>query len=234
MSTDFAAPAALFHLDDFAHRALFAGCAHAWEALGERLEAYLDEHAVERLEGEVEDGAFVAGKVHLAAGARIEAGAYVRGPAILGPGTVVRHGAYLRGYVLAGRECVLGHTTEVKGSVFLDEAKAAHFAYVGDSILGNRVNLGAGTKCANLKVFPGNVSVALPRGGRADTGLRKLGALVGDDVEIGCNAVTAPGTVIGRGSRVYALTPLRGTVPPRTLVSLRPALEMKPLDAVHG
>ncbi|MBX3472609.1 MAG: hypothetical protein KF878_37635 [Planctomycetes bacterium] len=225
----FAAPAALFDLAEFEHRALFDGVTRAWEALGARLVAYMDARAAHRLDGAVEPGAFIQGPVLLARGATIEAGAYVRGPAILGPGTVVRHGAYLRGYVLAGRDCIIGHDTEAKGAVFLDRASAGHFAYVGDSILGNRVNLGAGTKLANFRMFPGNVRVNLPGGEPLDTGLEKLGALLGDDVGVGCNAVTAPGTIVGRGSRVYSLASVRGTIPPGVRVALRQPLDIRPL-----
>lgn len=224
-------PEALFDLEGFAHRALFDGVTRAWEALGARLTAYLDAHTVDRREGTIEPGAFVDGPVWLAPDATIEAGAYVRGPAILGPGTVVRHGAYLRGYVLAGRGCILGHTTEVKNAVFLDLASAGHFAYVGDSILGRRVNLGAGTKLANFRVFPGNVKLALEGGARLDTGLEKLGAILGDDVAIGCNAVTAPGTVVGRRTRIYSLASVRGLIPADRRVAVRPNLEVSPLGA---
>jgi NDP-sugar pyrophosphorylase family protein len=225
----FAAPSTLFDLSGFEHRALFDGVEHAWQALGEHLVAYLAKHCVHRLEGTVETGAFITGPVLLAKGATIEAGAYVRGPAILGPGTVVRHGAYLRGVVLAGRDCIIGHDTEAKGAVFLDKASAGHFAYVGDSILGARVNLGAGTKLANFRVFPGRVKVEHPERGPIDSGLEKLGAILGDDVAVGCNAVCAPGTIIGRESRVYSLCSLRGTIAPRVVVALKSDLDVRPL-----
>jgi len=234
MHPDPYAPSALFDLDGFEHRDLFRGVERAWEALGPKLLAYMDALVAPlggrpRLEGSVEEGAVVKGAVYLAPEATIEAGAYVQGPAWLGPGTVVRHGAYLRGYVLAGKGCILGHATETKQAVFLDLSSAGHFAYVGDSILGNRVNLGAGTKLANFRVFPGDVNVTTLAGELVPTGLEKLGAVLGDDVQIGCNAVTAPGTVVGRGSRVYALASLKGTIPPRTLVAYKPQLNQRPL-----
>ena len=225
----FADPATLFDLEAFEHKALFDGVDRAWEALGERLFTYMDGVISPKLEGEVEEGAFVRGAVQLAPTARIEAGAYVQGPAILGPGTVVRHGAYLRGYVLAGRDCILGHSTEVKNAVFMNVASAGHFAYVGDSILGHRVNLGAGTKLANFRVFPGNVSVSDPGGGLVKTGMLKLGSILGDDVAIGCNAVAAPGTIMGRGSVAYSLASLRGTIPANVLVSYKPELVQREL-----
>jgi NDP-sugar pyrophosphorylase family protein len=158
----------------------------------------------------------------------------VQGPAIIGPGAVVRHGAYLRGYVLAGEGAILGHATEVKNAVFLPLASAGHFAYVGDSILGNRVNLGAGTKLANFRVFPGNVNVTTPDGQLLATGMLKLGAILGDDVQIGCNAVTAPGTIVGRGSRIYSLASVKGTIPAQTLVSYKPDLRQRKLRTRAG
>ena len=132
-------------------------------------------------------------------GVLVEAGAMLVGPTILGDWTEVRQGAYLRGNCLVGRRCVIGHVTEVKHTIFLDDAKAGHFAYLGDTILGNRVNLGAGTKMANLRFVSGNVSVRTEEGA-VDTGLRKLGAVLGDQVQTGCNSVTNPGTLIGRRS----------------------------------
>lgn len=132
-------------------------------------------------------------------GVLIESGAFVSGPVAMGDFTEVRQGAYLRGNCLLGKRCVVGHVTEVKQTIFLDDAKAGHFAYLGDTILGNNVNLGAGTKMANLRFVSGNVSVRTPEG-MVDTGLRKFGAVLGDHVQTGCNSVTNPGTLIGRRS----------------------------------
>ncbi|MEN8134930.1 MAG: hypothetical protein ABFS18_05270 [Thermodesulfobacteriota bacterium] len=132
-------------------------------------------------------------------GVLVESGAFICGPVVLGDFTEVRQGAYLRGNCLIGKRCVVGHVTEVKHTIFLDDAKAGHFAYLGDTILGNRVNLGAGTKMANLRFVSGNVGVRTPEG-TVETGLRKLGAILGDQVQTGCNSVTNPGTLIGRRS----------------------------------
>jgi bifunctional UDP-N-acetylglucosamine pyrophosphorylase / glucosamine-1-phosphate N-acetyltransferase len=219
------APEDLFELSSYGHRELFSGCAAAWQALP-RLPEYLASVLRPGVRGEVEDGAHLTGDVEIADGARVEAGAYIRGPALIGPGSEVRHGAYLRGNVLTGAGCVIGHASECKSAILLDRAKAAHFAYVGDSILGNDVNLGAGTKLANLSFRPGDLSVRLPDGTAVDTGLRKLGALVGDGVQTGCNAVTSPATVIGRESLVYPNATLRGTVAPRSVVAWQPALSV--------
>jgi len=138
------------------------------------------------------------GRINIGKGSTIEGGSLIKSPAIIGDYTEVRQGAYLRGYCLTGKRCVVGHTTEVKHSIFLNDAKAGHFAYLGDSILGQNANLGAGTKFANLKFLGGNVSIRT-EDGLVDTGRRKFGAILGDTAQTGCNSVTNPGTIIGKG-----------------------------------
>lgn len=155
-------------------------------------------------------GAVITGKqIAIGKGVLIETGAMVKSPAILGDYTEVRQGAYLRGYCLAGKKCVLGHTTEIKHSIFLNDAKAGHFAYVGDSILGQNANLGAGTKFANLKFLPGNVSI-FHENTWIDTGRRKFGAILADGCQTGCNSVTSPGTLMGKNAVLMPNTTARG------------------------
>ncbi|WP_417910821.1 hypothetical protein [Candidatus Electronema sp. PJ] len=145
-------------------------------------------------------GAVLLGnQIRLGKGVLIESGALIKDPAVIDDYTEVRQGAYVRGYCLTGKRCVIGHTTEVKHSIFLNDAKAGHFAYLGDSILGNEANLGAGTKFANLRFLPGNVQIKTPNGA-LDSGLRKLGAILGDRSQTGCNSVTNPGTLLGKDS----------------------------------
>ncbi len=146
--------------------------------------------------------------VFIGPGAVLEPGALVKGPSIIGAQTEFRQGAYVRGKCIVGARCVVGHTTEMKSSILLDGAKAGHFAYIGDSILGKDVNLGAGTKLANLRIDEQTVSVTA-HGTHIITNLRKFGAMIGDHVEIGCNAVTNPGTVLGKSCRVFPLTSVR-------------------------
>lgn len=154
-------------------------------------------------------GAVLIGKkIALGNGVVVETGAMIKSPAIIGDMSEVRQGAYLRGYCLAGKRCVLGHTTEIKHSILLNDAKAGHFAYVGDSILGNDVNLGAGTKLANLKFLPGNVSV-LYQGKQIDTSRRKLGAILGDGCQTGCNSVTSPGSLLAKRAIVMPNTTVK-------------------------
>ncbi len=145
-------------------------------------------------------GAVLLGtKIAIGQGVLIETGAMIKSPAIIGDMSEIRQGAYLRGYCLAGKRCVLGHTTEIKHSILLNDAKAGHFAYLGDSILGNNVNLGAGTKLANLRFLPGNITVYL-EGTHHNTSRRKLGAIMADGCQTGCNSVTSPGTLMARGA----------------------------------
>jgi NDP-sugar pyrophosphorylase family protein len=220
-------PSDFFNLDDYQHRALFHDrrVEYAWDAL-KLLAEFLDQLIVPDIQGEVMDGATLQGnKIFIGPGAVVEPGVMIKSPAYIGANSEVRQGAYLRGNVLVGNACVIGHTTEVKNAIFLDGAHAAHFAYVADSIVGNRVNLGAGTKLANLKLDRTNVIVRA--GGRSvDTGLRKFGAILGDGVQVGCNAVLNPGTLMGAGCIVYAMALVRGYYPPRTRIKVVPALQV--------
>ncbi len=164
-------------------------------------------------------GAFLSNdKIIIGPGTIVEPGAFIKGPAIIGSHSEIRQGAYIRGECLVGNRCVVGHTTEMKGSIMLDGAKAPHFAYVGDSILGKNVNLGAGTKLANLKMIPGSIVITSDKK-RYDTGRRKLGAILGDHTETGCNSVTAPGTLMGPSSIVYSGVAVPGGYyPSKTIV----------------
>jgi NDP-sugar pyrophosphorylase family protein len=157
--------------------------------------------------------------IEIGRGAVVEPGALIKGPAVIGDQTEVRQGAYIRGDVLVGPRCVVGHTTEMKHAVMLGGSKAGHFAYIGDSILGS-VNLGAGTKLANVKINHAGVKLRI-RGQIHDTGLRKFGAICGDGVELGCNSVTSPGTLLGRNVMVYPNTNARGFHAPDTVVKLK-------------
>lgn len=135
------------------------------------------------------------------------------GPALIGRGTEIRTGAYVRENVLVGERCVIGNSTELKNCILFDEAQAPHFNYVGDSILGRKAHLGAGSILSNLKSDGGEVILRLPGGIAIPTGLIKFGAILGDEVEVGCNAVCNPGSLVGRGSRIYPLASLRGFLP---------------------
>lgn len=227
---------------------LFAGVERVWEALA-RLQSYLERRLAGEaaILGQVDAGAILVKpeQIYLGPGARVEAGAYLAGPAYIGPDCQVRHGAYIRGSVLAGADCVLGHASEFKNAILLPGSAAAHFAYVGDSILGRHVNLGAGTKLANFEIFSEarkaatgqRPTIKLPIPGHpepVDTGLTKLGAILGDEVQTGCNAVTNPGCLIGPGTLVYANASLRkGYYGPNQIIKLRQELKVMSREQVR-
>lgn len=144
--------------------------------------------------------------------AKVYPGAYIAGPAIIGPGTEVRPGAFVRGKALVGEGCVVGNSTELKNVVLFDGVQVPHYNYVGDSILGYKSHMGAGSITSNVKSDKTLVTV---HGGEEaiETGLKKMGAMLGDFVEVGCNSVLNPGTVIGRHSNVYPLSMVRGLIP---------------------
>lgn len=172
--------------------------------------------------GTVEEGAFLRNKesIYLGKGSVIEAGAMVCGPAIIGENVEIRHGAFIRGNVIIGNGAVVGHCTEVVRSVFLPGAKAPHFNYVGDSILGTGVNLGAGTKLSNLKNDGTNVKTKVDDR-VVDTGTRKFGAILGDNCLLGCNSVTNPGTIMEANCKLYPGAVVQGHFAKDSIVKLR-------------
>jgi len=143
--------------------------------------------------------------------------ASITGPCIIGPETEVRHCAFIRGNALVGAGAVVGNSTELKNVILFDGVQVPHYNYVGDSVLGYRAHLGAGAITSNVKGDRTLVAVK-HAGGVIETGLKKFGAILGDFVEVGCNAVLNPGTVIGRMSMVYPLTSVRGVVPERSIL----------------
>lgn len=202
---------------------IFAGIEYLWDVLRRIPEFAARARPIVRAK-EV-TGAYIFGAVEVAEGTIIEPGAVISGPAIIGRECRIRSGAYIRGNVLIGHGVTIGHASEIKSSLIHNGAEVPHLAYVGDSILGWRSHLGAGVIVSNLKVTREPVSVRI-NGRVYETGLRKFGALVGDEVEIGCNAVLNPGTIIGRGSLAYALTSLSGYYPPNSLIKLRQSCEV--------
>ncbi len=147
---------------------------------------------------------------------KIHSSAVIIPPAIIGDGCEIRPGAYLRGNVIIGANCVIGNSSELKNCILLDGVQIPHYNYVGDSVLGNKSHLGAGSICSNLKSDGKNVVVHGEE--EYETGLRKLGAILGDRADIGCSCVLNPGTVVCKGTRVYPLNSLRGVYPPNSIV----------------
>jgi NDP-sugar pyrophosphorylase family protein len=201
-----------------------------WLLLGEPLDAVLAALPSQAIEIALDPRVALAGdRIAIGKGTRIAAGATIEGPVRIGAGCEIRPGAYLRGGVWLGDGCVVGANVEVKRAIFLDGAKAPHLSYVGDSILGAGVNLGAGTILSNFRHDGGEIAI-LNGAERLATGRRKLGALLGDGVATGCNSVLNPGAIVGARTSLYTGVQLRGGVwPADSLVRLRQALEVVPL-----
>lgn len=143
--------------------------------------------------------------------AKIASSAYLVGPCIIDEGAEVRHCAFIRGSVIIGKNSVLGNSCEIKNSILFDSVQVPHFNYVGDSILGYHAHMGAGSITSNVKSDKKNVTIMIEQE-RIETNLKKIGAFLGDYVEVGCNAVLNPGTMIGPNSIIYPLTSVRGTI----------------------
>ena len=150
--------------------------------------------------------------VWIAKSAKVAPTAYIHGPAIIGKEAEVRHCAFIRGNALVGEGAVVGNSTELKNVILFDKVQVPHYNYVGDSILGYKSHMGAGSITSNVKSDKTLVTIASPEGSIA-TGLKKMGAVLGDFVEVGCNSVLNPGTVVGRNSSIYPLSMVRGFVP---------------------
>ena len=141
---------------------------------------------------------------------------YFKGPCIIGHETEVRPGAFIRGSVLVGNSCVVGNSTELKNVILFDNVQVPHYNYVGDSILGFKSHMGAGSITSNVKSDKLNVFIH-NEGVEIETGRKKVGAMLGDNVEVGCGSVLNPGTIIGRGTNIYPLSPVRGCVPENSI-----------------
>jgi len=225
-------PADFFDLTEPLIDSFFEGCDFVWEAIptiGRHVERLTKGEQV--ILGEVMPGAYLSDRpIFIGHQAVIEPGAYIIGPAYIGDGVVVRHGSLVRENVVMLEGSGLGHSSEAKNSLFLPGAHAPHFNYVGDSILGKHVNLGAGTKLSNLGILSekdrlsGNrPSIIMHiRDEMFDTGLTKFGAILGDSVQTGCNAVLNPGCLVGPRTLIYANLSLRkGYHPPDSVIKLR-------------
>lgn len=150
--------------------------------------------------------------VYIAKSAKVAPTAYIGAPCVIGENTEIRHCAYIRGSALIGNDAVIGNSTELKNCIVFDGAQLPHYNYVGDSIIGYRSHLGAGAVTSNVKSDKSNVTV-YENGVKTETGLRKFGAIIADQVEVGCGCVLNPGTIIGRNTNVYPLSSVRGCIP---------------------
>lgn len=191
---------------------LFEGKTYPWEVLPEigdfivKLGKTLDPDEYDCVEG----------NVWIAKTAKVAPTAFINGPAIIGKNTEVRHCAFIRGNALVGEGCVVGNSTELKNVVLFNNVQVPHYNYVGDAVLGYKSHMGAGSICSNVK---SDKKLVVVKDGdeKIETGLKKFGAMLGDFVEIGCNSVLNPGTVIGRHTNVYPLSSVRGVIPANSI-----------------
>ncbi|MEE9258703.1 MAG: hypothetical protein V3U37_04090 [Nitrospinaceae bacterium] len=167
-------------------------------------------------------------RILIGPGTVLEPGAVIKGPAVIGANCEVRQGAYIRGNALVGNHCIIGHNTEVKNSIIMNHSEAGHFNYIGDSIIGSYVNMGAGSRLANVQFRSleekktGGINTIQIRieGKTVDSGLSKFGAILGDSVEVGCNAVLCPGTLVGQNGWIYPNTTVpKGFYAPNTFIA---------------
>jgi NDP-sugar pyrophosphorylase family protein len=208
MSAPVFAPADYLDLKRTDHAGLFDGVAQAWEVLP-RLKHYFEDLLVPGNHGRVIGQPVIGDRVFIGEGTVVEPGAFIKGPAWIGPNCEIRHGAYIRENVIVGAGSVIGNSSEIKNSILFNGCQVPHFNYVGDSILGAKVHLAAGVILSNLKLN-GDIIVLRVDGHLLTTGLRKFGALIGDEAEVGCNAVLNPGSILGRRALVYPGVSWRG------------------------
>lgn len=202
----------LLDLDKTIAAKLFEGKTYPWEALdgiksfilelGETLSADEYDHP--------EEGVWIAKD------AKIFPSAYIGAPCIIDHGAEVRHCAFIRGSAIVGKNAVVGNSTELKNVVLFDNVQVPHYNYVGDSILGYKAHMGAGSITSNVKSDKTLVTVHVPDA-PIETGRKKFGAILGDNVEVGCNSVLNPGTVVGRCSNIYPVSCVRGVVPANSI-----------------
>ncbi len=204
-------PTDLFDLSQSEHASIFDDCKHAWEALA-KIKIYIAANLKRELHNKCDGRAFIGEDVFIGEGTVVEDGAMIKGPAIIGKNCEIRHNAYLRENVIIGDNCVVGNSSELKNSWMFNRSQVPHFNYVGDSIIGYQAHLGAGVICSNLKASKENIWIKI-EGKPTDTGLRKFGALIGDEAEIGCNAVLNPGSIVGRKSIIYPNVSWRDVLP---------------------
>lgn len=202
----------LYTLEETIAKDIFEGATYPWEVLP-KIGSFIKELG-ETLSSEEYDK--VGEDVWIAKSANVFESAYIHGPAIIGKNAEVRHCAFIRGNAIVGEGAVVGNSTELKNVILFNKVQVPHYNYVGDSILGYKAHMGAGSITSNVKSDKKLVVIKTPEG-PVETGLKKFGAMLGDEVEVGCGSVLNPGTVIGSHSNIYPLSSVRGVVPANSI-----------------
>ena len=200
--------AELYTLEETIAKDIFEGVTYPWEVLA-KISSFIMELG-EKLPTEEYDK--VGDNVWIAKSAKVFSSAYIHGPAIIGKDAEVRHCAFIRGNAIVGEGAVVGNSTELKNVILFNKVQVPHYNYVGDSILGYKAHMGAGSITSNVKSDKRLVVVKTPEG-NLETGIKKFGAMLGDETEIGCGTVLNPGSVVGKHSNIYPLSSVRGYVP---------------------
>ena len=203
---------ALYTLEETIAKDLFQGAVYPWEVLP-KIHDFILELGKRLPEDEYEK---VGEDVWIAKSAKVFPSAYIHGPAIIGKEAEVRHCAFIRGNAIVGEGAVVGNSTELKNVVLFNKVQVPHYNYVGDSVLGYKAHMGAGSITSNVKSDKKLVVVKTPEGG-IETGMKKFGAMLGDEVEVGCGSVLNPGTVVGSHSNIYPMSSVRGVVPANSI-----------------
>ena len=206
----------LFDLNKTLARNLFKDIDYPWEVL-ERIESFIIE-----LGSSLDEDKFnkVGENIWIAKSAKVAGEAYIEGPTIIDEEAEIRHCAFIRGRVIVGKNAVVGNSTELKNSILFDSVEVPHFNYIGDSILGYKSHMGAGSVTSNIKSDRKNVEIKI-FDKKIETGLIKVGTFLGDFVEVGCGSVLNPGSIIGRNSSIYPLSSVRGYVEENSIYKSR-------------
>ncbi|HBC85004.1 MAG TPA: UDP-N-acetylglucosamine pyrophosphorylase [Clostridiales bacterium] len=197
----------LYNLDETIAKDIFEGCLYPWEVLSKIKDFIIN--LGESLNNEEYDK--VGENVWIAKSAKVAKSAYINGPAIIGKNAEVRHCAFIRGNAIVGENAVVGNSTELKNVILFNNVQVPHYNYVGDSILGYKSHMGAGSITSNVKSDK-KLVIVKSEDEKIETGLKKFGAMLGDNVEVGCGSVLNPGTVIGKNTNIYPLSSVRGVV----------------------
>ena len=202
----------LYNLEQTIAKEIFEGITYPWEALPKISEFILKLGETLNKDDYEKKGE----NVWIAKTANIAETAYIKGPAIIGKNAEIRHCAFIRGNAIIGENAVVGNSTELKNVILFNNVQVPHYNYVGDSILGYKAHMGAGSITSNVKSDKKQVVVKNGQN-MIETGLKKFGAMIGDEVEVGCGSILNPGTVIGRQSNIYPLSSVRGVVPEKSI-----------------
>lgn len=202
----------LYSLSQTIASSIFEGATYPWEVLPKIKEFIVT--LGNSLDSDIYE--YKGENIWIAKSAKVAPTAYIAGPAIIGEDTEIRHCAFIRGNAIVGNHCVVGNSTELKNVILFNNVQVPHYNYVGDSILGYKSHMGAGSITSNVKsdkklVIVKNAAECF------ETGLKKFGAMIGDGVEVGCNSVLNPGTVIGKNSNIYPLSCVRGVIPENSI-----------------